>query len=98
MTKRLIFLFILFSKTAISQNSFYVDSLQFSLKNYSKKEQLQQILEIPYDKFIGNITTSEILAKKAINIAKELNNVNALADAYIKLSLVYAYKDKREKK
>ncbi|WP_457610030.1 ATP-binding protein [Lutibacter sp.] len=98
MIKRLIFLFIFFSKIAISQNSFYVDSLEVKIKTLPKEKQLQAILEIPHDKLIGNISRSEILAKKAINIAKELNDINALADAYIKLSLVYAYKDKREKK
>ncbi|WP_456423353.1 tetratricopeptide repeat-containing sensor histidine kinase [Lutibacter sp.] len=95
---KLLFLFILISNYTISQNSFYVDSLQISLKNYSKKEQLHQILKIPYDKFIGNIITSEILAQKAVKLANELNDYNSLADAYVKLSLVYAYKDKREKK
>ncbi|WP_456376627.1 tetratricopeptide repeat-containing sensor histidine kinase [Lutibacter sp.] len=98
MIKRFILLFIFFSKIALSQNSFYVDSLQISLKNYNKKEQLQQILKIPYDKFIGNIATSEILAQKAVKLANEFNDYNSLADAYVKLSLVYAYKDKREKK
>ena len=98
MIKKLIFLFIFFSKIALAQNGFYVDSLQISLKNYSKKEQLQQILKIPYDKFIGNIITSEILAQKAVKLANELNDYNSLANAYVKLSLVYAYKDKREQK
>ncbi|WP_456460576.1 tetratricopeptide repeat-containing sensor histidine kinase [Lutibacter sp.] len=95
---KLLCIFILISKLTISQNSFYIDSLEITINTLPKEEQLQTILEIPHDKLIGNISKSEILAKKAINIAKELNGISALADAYIKLSLVYAYKDKREKK
>lgn len=98
MKKRIAILFILFAKIIIAQNSIYVDSLQVSLKNYSKKKQLEKILEIPYDKFIGNIITSEMLAQKAVNLATKLNDKNSLADAYLQLGQVFAYKDQREKK
>ncbi len=98
MKKGLFFIFVLVFSYTFSQNAAYVDSLEVSIKSLPKKQQLKVILEIPYDKFIGNISKSELLSKKAIDLAKELGDINALADAYIKLSLVYTYKDKREKK
>lgn len=98
MKKKLLFLFILVSNYTFTQNAFYVDSLKITIKTLPKKQQLKHILEIPYDKFIGNITTSEILAQKAVDLATELNDKNSLADAYLQLGQVYAYKDRREKK
>ncbi len=95
---RLLFIFILICGISLAQNSFYVDSIQKSIENLSKKEQLKQILEIPYDKFIGNLTTSEFLAQKAVAIAIELNDKESLAEAYLQLALINNYRDKREKK
>lgn len=93
------FLTLLFlANLSIAQENSYIDSLNVSIKTLSKEKQLEEILKIPYDKFIGNISASETLSKNAIEIAIELNDSLSLANAYSKLSLVYAYKDKREKK
>lgn len=95
---KLLFLFILICGISLAQNSFYVDSIQKNIENFSKKEQLKQILGIPYDKFIGNIAASEKLAHKATELARELNDQESLAEAYLLLSQIYNYQDKREKK
>ena len=95
---KFLFVFILSFGTNNAQKISYSDSLQNSLKNLSKPQQLKQILEIPYDKFIGNIAASEKLAHKAIELAKELNDQESLAEAYLLLSQIYNYQDKREKK
>ena len=96
--KKTIFLLFFLSSITYAQNTSYIDSLDISIKTLSKQGQLEQILKIPYDKFIGNISKSEALSNKAVKIAIELNDSLSLADAYSKLSLIYAYKDKREKK
>jgi len=98
MKLRVFIIFILFFNVTISQNSFYVDSLKIAIETLPQKQQLQYILKIPYDKFIGNISTSEILAQKAVKIASDLNDLNSIAEAYLQLGQVYAYKDKRENK
>jgi signal transduction histidine kinase len=95
---KFLFVFILSFSIGNAQKISYSDSLQKSLKHLSKPQQLKQILEIPYDKFIGNIAASEKLAHKAIELAKELNNQESLAEAYLLLSQIYNYQDKREKK
>lgn len=98
MKLKFLFVFILSFGICNAQKISYSDSLQKSLKHLSKPQQLKQILEIPYDKFIGNIAASEKLAHKAIELAKELNNQESLAEAYLLLSQIYNYQDKREKK
>ncbi len=98
MKLKFLFVFILSFSIGNAQKISYSDSLQKSLKHLSKPQQLKQILEIPYDKFIGNIAASEKLAHKAIELAKELNNQESLAEAYLLLSQIYNYQDKREKK
>lgn len=86
------------SNIAFAQENSYVDSLDVSIKMFSKEKQLEEILKIPYDKFIGNISKSETLTNKAVEIATELNDSLSLAHSYSKLSLINAYKDKRDKK
>lgn len=98
MKLKFLFLFILSFGIGNAQKISYSDSLQNSLKHLSKPKQLKQILGIPYDKFIGNIAASEKLAYKAIELAKELNDQESLAEAYLLLSQIYNYQDKREKK
>lgn len=95
---RCFFIAILAINSSIAQNDYNTDSLNFAIKTLSKKEQLQQILEIPYDKFVSNISTSEVLAKQAISFAIELNDSSALARAYLQMAQVYTYRDKRDKK
>ncbi len=95
---KFLFVFIISFGIGNAQKISYSDSLQKSLKHLSKPQQLKQIIEIPYDKFIGNIAASEKLAYKAIELAKELNNQESLAEAYLLLSQIYNYQDKREKK
>ena len=95
---KFLFVFIISFGIGNAQKISYSDSLQKSFINLSKPQQLKQILEIPYDKFIGNIAASEKLALKAIELAKELNNQESLAEAYLLLSQIYNYQDKREKK
>ncbi|MGV6845314.1 MAG: tetratricopeptide repeat-containing sensor histidine kinase, partial [Lutibacter sp.] len=90
---------LLFSFTfCFAQNSQYVDSIEKRIIHLPEKEQLKSIITIPYDKFIGNLKTSERLAMKAISIAEELDDRNSLAEAYMQLGQVYAYLDNREKK
>lgn len=98
MKLKFLFVFILSFSIGNAQKISYSDSLQKSLKHLSKPQQLKQILEIPYDKFIGNIAASEKLALNAIELAKELNDQESLAEAYLLLSQIYNYQDKREKK
>ncbi len=95
---KFLFVFIISFGIGNAQKISYSDSLQKSFINLSKPQKLKQILEIPYDKFIGNIAASEELAHKAIELAKELNNQESLAEAYLLLSQIYNYQDKREKK
>jgi len=95
---KFLFVFIISFGIGNAQKISYSDSLQKSLKHLSKPQQLKQIIEIPYDKFIGNIAASEKLALKAIELAKELNDKESLAEAYLLLSQIYNYQDKREKK
>jgi signal transduction histidine kinase len=95
---KLLFIFILICGISLAQNSFYVDSIQKNIENLSKQEQLKQILETPYDNFIGHIAISESLANKAVALANELNDKESLAEAYLQLAQIFNYKDKREKK
>lgn len=95
---KFLFVFIISFGIGNAQKISYSDSLQNSLKHLSKPQQLKQILEIPYDKFIGNIAVSEKWAHKSIELAKELNDQESLAEAYLLLSQIYNYQDKREKK
>lgn len=95
---KFLYIFIFISQLTISKNSFYADSIQNSINHLSQKQQLKVILKIPYDKFIGNIISSEILAKKAVKLSVKFNDSNSLAEAYLQLGQIYTYKDKREKK
>lgn len=98
MKLKFFFVFIISFGVGNAQKISYSDSLQNSLKNLSKPQQLKQILEIPYDKFIGHIAISESLANKAMALANELNDKESLAEAYLQLAQIFNYKDKREKK
>ena len=98
MKLKFLFVFILSFGIGYAQKISYSDSLQNSLKILSKPQQLKHILEIPYDKFIGNIAASEKLAHKAIELAIELNDRESLAEANLLMSQIYNYQDKREKK
>lgn len=98
MKLKFLFVFIISFGIGNAQKISYSDSLQKSFINLSKSQQLKQILGIPYDKFIGNIAASEKLAHKSIELAIELNDQESLAEAYLLLSQIYNYQDKREKK
>ncbi len=93
-----LFLFLFIVNTLSSQNSSYIDSLETIIKPLSKHQQLQHILEIPYDKYVSDISGSEILMNDAAKLAIELNDSLSLADIYLKLAQINAYKDKREEK
>ena len=90
------FIAFLFAISTLAQKGDLSDSLFIS--KLSKQQQLQKILSIPYDKFVGDIQTSETLAEQAVNLANELNDSSSLAKAYLQMAQVYTYKDKREKK
>lgn len=90
------FIAFLFTISTFAQKSDLTDSL--SISKLSKQQQLQKILSIPYDKFVGDIQTSETLAEQAVDLAIELNDSSSLAKAYLQMAQVYTYKDKREKK
>ena len=92
------FIPFLFSLFINAQNSYDADSLQNAITNLPKTQQLKDILNIPYDKFVENIKTSEILAQQAVNLAIELNDSSSLAKAYLQMAQVYTYKDNREKR
>jgi len=93
----LFYIILLFSISTFGQAS-YIDSLQNAISNLPKKKQLKKIVEIPYDKFVGEISKSEKLINSAANMAIELKDSLSLADIYFKLSQISAYKDKSEDK
>ena len=92
------FLFLFIGFSSISQNSNYLDSLEIRLKKLSKPQQLKAIVEIPYDKFVDNISTSEKLIITGKHLAISMNDSLSLAKIYFKLSQISAYKDKSEEK
>ena len=96
--KRLFLLITLFSAISFAQNNSYLDSLENSIEPLSKKSQLKKIRAIPYATITSNITKSELLLNKGVTIAKEINDSLSLADVYQKLSTLYAFSDKRDKK
>jgi len=98
MNIRYFLIVFLFPVLTLAQTSFDAESLQYSISNLSKQQQLYKILSIPYDKFVGDIQTSETLAEQAVDLAIELKDSSSLAKAYLQMAEVYNYKDKREKK
>lgn len=92
------FLFLFLANTLSSQNSSYIDSLETVIKSFSKQQQLQYINEIPYDKYVSDISKSEILMNTAVELAIELNDSLSLANIYLKLAHINTYKDKREER
>ncbi|MDC9724031.1 MAG: hypothetical protein PSN34_14840 [Urechidicola sp.] len=98
MKKKCFIIFLLFSFSLTAQKKTYVDSVRVSIKPISKNQQLKEILKIPHDKLIGAISTSEKLTNTAVVIALEINDSLSLAKAYSQFSIIYAYKDNREKK
>lgn len=81
---------------SFSQSTSQLDSLENLYQNSSKKEQLQTIIDIPYDVAVSNVTTYEKMVNKAINFAKELNDSLSLADSYLKKALALHYSTKDE--
>jgi signal transduction histidine kinase len=81
-----------------AQEKSYVDSIKNSLESLSINDQLEKIKNIPYSSITSNISTSELLLNQGVEIAEELNDSISLADVYQKLSTLYAFKDKRDKK
>ena len=75
-------LFIVVFQTTFSQNSNYLDSLSLAIENLPKREQIQIITTMPYDKVVSDIKTYEALADKAIQYSKDINDSLLLADSY----------------
>ena len=96
--RRLSILIILVSAFIYAQNDSYLDSLENSMEFLSKKSQLKKIRAIPYTTITSNISKSELLLKKGIVIATGINDSLSLAEVYQKLSTLYAFSDKRDKK
>ncbi|WP_452226766.1 ATP-binding protein [Lacinutrix cladophorae] len=80
---------------AISQNN-YLDSLTISIAKYSKENQIREILQIPYDKAVGNIAVFEKLADKAIFLSKEINDSLLLAASIEQKILALHFTSKNE--
>jgi signal transduction histidine kinase len=83
---------------SFAQNISYTDSLQKAIAPLSKEQQLKKIVDIPYEKFVNDISNSEKLIKKGQQIAIAINDSIALAQIYFKLSQICAYKDQSELK
>ena len=92
-----IFLF-LFSTIIAAQNYSYIDSITNIIKPLSTQEQIKYTLKIPHDKLIGDITKYEVLVNSSISKAIILNDTLTLANLYLQLAVVSAYKDKRKDK
>lgn len=65
-----------------SQNSDYLDSLSIAIEKLPKKEQIQIITSMPFDKLISNVKTYEVLVDKAIQYSKDIKDTFLLADSY----------------
>lgn len=86
--------FYSFSQTQVR----YLDSLDQTLHSLSEANQLQAINKIPYDKFVGDVRTSENLFFKGVDLAIKLQDSTTLGDIYLKLGQIYAYKENFEKR
>ncbi|WP_417199065.1 sensor histidine kinase [Bizionia sp.] len=86
--------FYSFSQTQVR----YLDSLGQTLHSLSEANQLQAINKIPYDKFVGDVRTSENLFFKGVDLAIKLEDSTTLGDIYLKLGQIYAYKENFEKR
>ncbi|WP_052158363.1 ATP-binding protein [Lacinutrix jangbogonensis] len=99
MTFKNIFLLILifgFSYLGFSQNNSYLDSLSVSISSLSKDNQVEQILNIPYDKAVGNIVVFEKLADRAILFSIKLEDSLKLAAAFEQKILALHFTSKNE--
>ena len=81
MKLRFTFLFIVIYCISYAQNKAYTDSLQNAIANQPKKVQLKKIVEIPYAKFVSDITNSEKLIIKGKYLAIELKDGIAVQTA-----------------
>ncbi|WP_425077472.1 tetratricopeptide repeat-containing sensor histidine kinase [Psychroserpens sp. S379A] len=96
--KNIFTLIVFIGNFCLAQNSSYIDSLKTSISKYSDAQQLQIINDVPYDKYVGDIKTSEKMFHYASDIAIKLNDSLALGDMCFKLSEIYSYKEKPKKR
>ena len=66
----------------LSQKSTYLDSLEHSIQNLPKKEQILKILDTPFDKIVSDSKTYEKLVDRAIQYSKDIKDTLLLADSY----------------
>ena len=89
---------IFFSFYNLTAQQSYIDSISKEITSLSSQQQLSEILKIPYEKYVGNLKESENLIRFGKDLAIELNDSLSLAEIYMKLAQISAYKDKREEK
>ena len=95
--RQVLVLILIFSvQFVFSQDDSYLDSLIISSSKNSKKNQLNTILNIPYDKAVGNISAFEKLADKAILISRELGDSLLLAASFEQKILALHFTSKNE--
>lgn len=71
-----------------SQNSNYLDSLSSAIENLPKKEQIQIITTMPFDKLVSDTKIYEELVNKAIQYSKDIQDTLLLADSYASKTFV----------
>ncbi|MCT4629421.1 tetratricopeptide repeat-containing sensor histidine kinase [Winogradskyella sp.] len=94
--KLVLSILLLYSFQAFSQKGSYLDSLSQEISKLSKKEQVEQIVSIPYDKVVSNIRFLDSLTEKAIAYSKEIKDTLLLAKSLEKKRLVLHFTSRTE--
>ena len=93
----LIFITILsFTITLSAQNESYIDSLTNKIENYTKRQKIEAIIEIPYDKAVADIIDFERLTDSSIQYAIELKDSLLLAHSYEQKLLASHFSSRNE--
>lgn len=97
--KKIILCFLLFQVFCFhgQQNKSYIDSINYVILKFPRKQQLKIILETSYGNIVSEINQSEKLLKKGEKLAFDLKDNISLADIFIKQSIIYAYKNELNK-
>ncbi len=85
---------LLFSYSALSQSIRYLDSLSVAIENRTKKEQIEIITNLPYDKMVSDVKVFKVLTDKAIQYSKELRDTLLLADSYAAKTFVANHEER----
>ena len=84
----LLVVLILTSNMSLGQEVKYLDSLSEAIINLPKKQQIEIINNVPYDKMGSDLKTYERLVNRAINFSIELKDTLLLADSYASKTFV----------